>query len=90
MTPLGVKTCGESDFFNAKKRFADPGKACVFKQKVAKNAIFATFRFNTQAFPKSGKRVFASKMSNSNFPYVFTPRGVICRKIFHVDGPLIV
>jgi hypothetical protein len=41
MTPLGVKTCGESEFdiFEAKKRFPDSGKACVLKQKVVKNAI---------------------------------------------------
>ena len=38
MTPLGVKTCGESEFdiFEAKKRFPDSGKACVLKRKVAK------------------------------------------------------
>jgi hypothetical protein len=31
MTPLGVKTCKESEFdiFEAKKRFLDSGKACV-------------------------------------------------------------
>jgi hypothetical protein len=39
MTPLGVKTCGESEFdiFEAKKRFPDSGRAyCVLKRKVAK------------------------------------------------------
>jgi hypothetical protein len=39
MTPLAVKTCGESEFdiFKAKKRFSDSGKAyCVLKRKVAK------------------------------------------------------
>jgi hypothetical protein len=38
MTLLGVKTCRESEFdiFEAKKRFADSGKICVLKQKVAK------------------------------------------------------
>ena len=39
MTPLGVKTCGESEFdiFEAKKRFPDSGKAYyVLKRKVAK------------------------------------------------------
>ena len=50
---------------------------------LGKNRIFATFRFNTQyAFPESGKRFFASKMSNSDSPHVFTPRGVISRKNF--------
>ena len=36
MTPLGVKTYGESEFgiFKAKKRLPDPGKACVLKRKV--------------------------------------------------------
>jgi hypothetical protein len=28
--------------------------------------VFATFRFDTQAFPESGKRFFSSKMSNSD------------------------
>ena len=43
MTPLGVKTCGESEFdiCEAKKRFPDSEKACVLKRKVAKNAIGA-------------------------------------------------
>ena len=38
MTPLGVKTCGESkfDIFEAKKRFSDSGKVCVLKRKVTK------------------------------------------------------
>jgi hypothetical protein len=37
MTPLGVKTCKKSEIeiFEVKKRFSDPGKACVLKQKVA-------------------------------------------------------
>jgi len=39
-----------------------------------------TFRFNTQAFPESGKRFFSSNMSNSDFPHVFIPRKVISRK----------
>src|SRR4051794_30074487 len=47
------------------------------------NAIFATFRFNIQAFPGRGKRFFALKMSNSDSPYVFTPReGHFQKKIF--------
>ena len=77
MTPLGVKTCGESEFdiFEAKKRFPESGKTCVLKR----NAIFETFRFDKQAFPKSWKRFFASKISNSLFPHIFIPRGVIFR-----------
>ena len=54
-----------------------------------KNAIFATFRFNTQAFSVSGKRFFASKMLNSDSPHVFTSRGVISRKNFHVVPPIV-
>jgi hypothetical protein len=40
MTPLGVKTCGESEFdiFKAKKSFHDSGNACVLKRKVTKIA----------------------------------------------------
>jgi hypothetical protein len=36
MTPLGVKTCGESEFgmLEAKKRFPDPEKACVIELKL--------------------------------------------------------
>ena len=40
MTPLGIKTCGESEFdiFEAKKRVPGSGKAyCVLKRKVAKS-----------------------------------------------------
>ena len=42
MAPLGVKACRESEFdiFEAKKRCADPGKACVMKRKVVKIAFF--------------------------------------------------
>jgi hypothetical protein len=49
MTPLGVKTCGESEFdiFEANKRFPDSEK-CI-EAKSRKNAIF--YDFNTQAFP---------------------------------------
>ena len=54
----------------------------IFWYENNQNRIFATFRFNTLAFPESGKRFFASKMSNSDSPHVFTPRGVISRKIF--------
>jgi hypothetical protein len=39
---------------------------------LGKNAIFETFRFNTHAFPESGKPFFASKMSNLDPPHVFT------------------
>ena len=45
MTPLGVKTCEESEFdiFKAKKRFPDPGKAGVLKRKVTKIAFLLLF-----------------------------------------------
>ncbi len=54
MTPLGVKTWGgesEFDIFEAKIRFPDPDKACVFKRKVAKmgTITFAT-NFATLTF----------------------------------------
>jgi hypothetical protein len=73
--PLRVKICGASEFdiFEAKKRFPDSGKACVLKQKVAKiqtKSHFCDFSLQYKAFPKSGKRFFTSKMSNSNFPHV--------------------
>jgi hypothetical protein len=42
-------------------------------------AIFSTFRFNTQFFPESGKRFFASKISNSDSPHVF--EGVSIRRL---------
>jgi hypothetical protein len=51
-----------------------------------KNRIFATFCFNTQVFSGLGKHFFALKMSNSDPLHVFTPRGVIFRKNFHVGG----
>jgi hypothetical protein len=35
--------------------------------KSRKNAIFATFRFNTQAFPESGKHFFSDPLSLSKF-----------------------
>jgi hypothetical protein len=44
MAPLGVKTCGESEFdiFEAKKRFPDSEKAyCALKRKVTKMQFFA-------------------------------------------------
>ena len=36
MTPLRVKTCGESEFDIFEKRFTDSGKASVLKRKVSK------------------------------------------------------
>ena len=41
ITPLGVKTCGESEFkiYEAKKRFPDSWKACLLKRKDAKIAF---------------------------------------------------
>jgi hypothetical protein len=73
----------EFDIFEAKKRFPDPGKACVFA-KFRKNAIFATFRFNIQAFTESGKHFFALKMSNSDSPHVFISRGHFQKKILKI------
>jgi hypothetical protein len=58
MTPLGVKTGGESEYniFEAKKRFPDSGKAyCVLKRKVAKK------RFLTKNDPFWGKNVRGKK-----------------------------
>jgi hypothetical protein len=50
---------------------------------LGKNRFFATFRFNTQyVLSESGKRFFTLKMSNSDSPHVFTPRGVISEKFF--------
>jgi hypothetical protein len=47
MTPLGLKTCRESEFdiFEAKKHFPDSGKACILKRKVAKIAFSAAQNF---------------------------------------------
>jgi hypothetical protein len=45
---------------------------------LGKNRIFATFRFNTQAFPESGKCFFASKMSNSDSPQKFNVSASYC------------
>jgi hypothetical protein len=67
------------------------GNFAIFSKKflgaTTQNRIFATFCFNTQAFPEPGKRFFASKMSNSDSPHVFTPRGVISRKKFSSECP---
>jgi hypothetical protein len=43
--------------------------------------------YDTQVILESGKRFFASKMSNSDSPHVFTPIGFISKKkLFHVGG----
>ena len=56
---------------------------------LGKICIVVTFRFNIQyTFPESRKRFFASKMSNSDSPHVFTPKEVIPKKIFHLGSPL--
>jgi hypothetical protein len=56
MTPLGVKTCGGSEFdiFEAKKRFPDSGKACVLKRKVAKIAFLRLFDSIHRSFLNQG------------------------------------
>jgi hypothetical protein len=78
-----------------KKCFPDSGKSCVSKLKVAKmrfliKNVFLTFRFNTQAFPESGK-YFCFENVNFGFLHVFIPRGVIYRKnfrkFFHMVAP---
>jgi hypothetical protein len=48
--------------------------------KSRKNAIFATFRFNTQAFPESGKVFYLRKYQIRIPRHVFIPREVISRK----------
>ena len=65
MTPIGVKTCGESEFdiFEAKKRFSDSGKAyCVLMRKVAK------MRFLPKNDPFGDKNVQNSSYSNWQNP----------------------
>jgi hypothetical protein len=44
MTPLGIKTCGESEFdiFEAKKHLPDSEKACILKRKIAFLRLFAS------------------------------------------------
>ena len=49
----------------------------VFRQK----SHFCDFLFQYKALPKSGEAFFASKMSNSNSPHVFTPMGHFQKKI---------
>jgi hypothetical protein len=60
MTPLGVKIYGESevDVFEAKKRFPDPGKACVFKRKVAKNFSKNYLKGASTPIPYPSKKFF--------------------------------
>ncbi len=58
MTPLGIKTCGESEFdiFEVKRRFPDSGKVyCVLKRKVAK------MQFLPKNDPFCGKNVRGKK-----------------------------
>ena len=61
-------------YFQSEKTLPWSREGLCIEAKSRKNAIFATFRFNIQAFPESGKRFFASKISNSDSPYIFTPR----------------
>jgi hypothetical protein len=85
MNPLGVKTCEKSEFdiYKAKKMLSWYRKGLCIEAGSRKNAILSsTFRFNTQTFPESEKCFFASKMSNSDSPHAFTPRGIIFRKKF--------
>ena len=79
--------CGKSEFdiYEAKNASLIQKRLVYWSEKSQKcdfECYFSTFRFNTQEFPESGKCFFASEMSNSDFPHVFTPRGVISRKNF--------
>jgi hypothetical protein len=66
MNPLGVKTCGESEFdiFEAKKRFPDPGKACVIELKILPTISIQLFlytyfgHFQQKKFEKNQKANF--------------------------------
>jgi hypothetical protein len=59
MTPLGVKTCGESEFEILETKNASLiQRRLVYLSEKSQNA---TFRFNTQAFPESGKRFLLRK-----------------------------
>jgi hypothetical protein len=51
MTPLGVKTCRESEFdiFEAKKHLPNSGKACVLKRKIAFLRLFNTQALNQKS-----------------------------------------
>jgi hypothetical protein len=57
MASLWIKTCGESEYdnFEVKNAFSIQEKPDI-DSFLGKIAIFSTFRFNTQAFPESGKR----------------------------------
>src|SRR3569623_1531827 len=82
ITPLGVKTCGESEFdiFEAKNASMIQGRPVCIEAKSRKNAIFATFRFNPQAFLESRKHFFIRKCQIRIPRMFFTPRGIISRK----------
>jgi proteasome lid subunit RPN8/RPN11 len=81
MTPLEVKTCGESEFdiFEARKRFPDSRKACIFKRKVAflrsKNERKKTFRSKNFLAKKSnfGQKKFF-RLTQLNQGSVFSLR----------------
>ena len=71
MTPLGIKTCGKSafDILKRKNVFLIQGRRIVYWSGFSlQNSI--RLSWIREAF-------FASKMSNSDYPHFFTPRGVI-------------
>jgi hypothetical protein len=75
MTPLGVKkTCVELEFdiFEEKKRFPDPGKACVLKRKVAKMRFF-DFSLQYTGLPWIRKAFFLLENVKFRFPACFYP-----------------
>src|SRR3569623_2085424 len=76
MTPLRVKTFGKSEFYiyEAKKCSPHSGKACVWKQKVAKMRFFE-FSLQYTGLPIIRKVFFPLKMLNSDFPHIFTLGG---------------
>jgi hypothetical protein len=68
------------DFFHSEKRFPDSEKVCVLKRKVAKMRFLQLLAPIHRPF----KHFFVSKMSNSDSPHVFTPRGSFPEKILKI------
>jgi hypothetical protein len=95
MTPLGVQICGKSEFeiFEAKKGFPDSEKAyCVLKRKIAKMRFLhknGPFWCKNVRGIRLEKRFSASKISNSDSPYVFTLEGSFPKNFFTWMVPLL-
>jgi hypothetical protein len=87
MTPLEIKTCGESEFdiFEAKKRFPDTGKAYyVLKGKVAKIGFFRLFALIYRP-SLNQESVFSFRKCQIR---LFLPlEGLFQEKFFHVIAP---